>query len=95
MSTSRRLTDRRTASRSEATAAGQGTALGQRGTAGALSAAERHRRIAESAYLSAAARGFGGDHELDDWLAAEREVDAQSASTCTVQAPESPADANR
>jgi Protein of unknown function (DUF2934) len=38
-------------------------------------AAERYQRIAERAYLLAAARGFAGDHQLDDWLAAEREVD--------------------
>jgi Protein of unknown function (DUF2934) len=38
-------------------------------------AAERHGRIAERAYRFAEARGFTGDHQLDDWLAAEREVD--------------------
>lgn len=44
--------------------------------AAALSPEERHRRIAEAAYLRAAARGFAPGHELDDWLAAERELDA-------------------
>ena len=33
--------------------------------------------IAEAAYLRAAARGFAPGHELEDWLAAEAEVDAR------------------
>ena len=36
----------------------------------------RHRRISEAAYRIAEARGFANGSELDDWLAAEREVDA-------------------
>jgi hypothetical protein len=35
----------------------------------------RHARISEAAYRLAEARGFEGGSELDDWLAAEREVD--------------------
>jgi hypothetical protein len=35
----------------------------------------RHRGIAERAYLRAASRGFEGGKELDDWLAAEAEMD--------------------
>lgn len=31
--------------------------------------------IAESAYYRAEARGFEAGHELEDWLAAEREID--------------------
>lgn len=37
--------------------------------------AERHKMIAETAYLIAERRGFVPGHELSDWLAAEREVD--------------------
>jgi len=37
---------------------------------------ERKRRIAEGAYRRAEARGFAGNRELDDWLEAEREIDA-------------------
>ena len=37
-------------------------------------AAERHKMIAEAAYLMAERRGFAPGHELADWLAAEREV---------------------
>ena len=95
MKTSRTVADGRPASRSQVTAGGRSTAAEHPGTAGALSAAERHRRIAESAYLRALARGFAGDHGLDDWLAAEREVDGQSASAGTAPAPESSADAGR
>jgi len=35
----------------------------------------REARIAEAAYWRAERRGFGSGQELDDWLAAEREVD--------------------
>jgi Protein of unknown function (DUF2934) len=45
-----------------------------------LTAAERHQRIAERAYTRAAARGFVGDRQLDDWLAAEREIDSEDLS---------------
>lgn len=40
-----------------------------------IDAAHRHRQIAEAAYFRAEARGFGADGMLEDWLAAEREVD--------------------
>ena len=36
---------------------------------------ERESMIAESAYYRAEARGFEAGHELEDWLAAEREID--------------------
>jgi hypothetical protein len=41
-----------------------------------LTAAERHQRISDMAYRKAALRGFVGGNELEDWLDAEREVDA-------------------
>jgi hypothetical protein len=41
-----------------------------------LTAAERHRRISELAYKRAEQRGFAPGNETDDWLDAEREVDA-------------------
>lgn len=37
----------------------------------------RYALIAEAAYHLAEQRGFRPGHELDDWLAAEREVDAR------------------
>jgi hypothetical protein len=37
----------------------------------------RRQMIAKAAYLRAQQRGFGSGDPLDDWLAAEREVDAQ------------------
>lgn len=36
---------------------------------------DRDVRIAEAAYLRAQSRGFVPGHELDDWLAAEKEID--------------------
>lgn len=35
----------------------------------------RHEMIAEAAYFRAERRGFEPDHELDDWLGAEAELD--------------------
>lgn len=41
---------------------------------------ERQKRIAEAAYYRSLRRGLGGDdHQLDDWLEAEREVAAMAA----------------
>jgi|GEM_PF-2214437 hypothetical protein len=37
---------------------------------------DRELRIAELAYSKAQQRGFEPGHELDDWLEAEREIDA-------------------
>ena len=41
-----------------------------------LTAAERHRRISDLAYRRAEQRGFAPGNEMEDWLEAEREVDA-------------------
>jgi hypothetical protein len=41
----------------------------------------RAARIAEAAYWRAERRGFTAGQELDDWLAAEKEVDEDIAST--------------
>ncbi len=38
------------------------------------SAEERHAMIAEAAYFFALRRGFAAGHEIEDWLAAEREI---------------------
>lgn len=38
---------------------------------------DRVRRIAQRAYQLAALRGFTPGGDVDDWLAAEREVDAE------------------
>ena len=45
-----------------------------------LDSPERSRRISEAAYQRAEARGFTPGAELDDWLAAEREIDGDGAS---------------
>ena len=41
---------------------------------------DRYERIAEAAYLRAEQRGFEPGHEIEDWLAAEKEIDALLAS---------------
>lgn len=40
-------------------------------------AAERRRRIAEAAYSRAERRGFEPGYEDDDWLTAEKDIDAE------------------
>jgi hypothetical protein len=40
----------------------------------------RHECIAEAAYLRAEHRGFELGHELEDWLAAEKDMDAMLAA---------------
>ncbi|MBM0103230.1 DUF2934 domain-containing protein [Steroidobacter sp. S1-65] len=40
---------------------------------------EQHDRIAKRAYELAAQRDFRAGHELDDWLQAEREIEAGPA----------------
>ena len=40
---------------------------------------EREAMIAESAYFRSAHRGFESGHEVDDWVAAESEIDAALA----------------
>lgn len=42
---------------------------------------QRHALIAEAAFFIAQERGFAPGHELDDWLAAEREVDQGMSAT--------------
>jgi hypothetical protein len=42
-------------------------------------AEDRGTAIAKTAYLNAARRGFKPGHELEDWLAAENEVDQRLA----------------
>jgi hypothetical protein len=37
--------------------------------------AHRHEMIAEAAFFISQARGFTPSQELDDWLAAEREIE--------------------
>jgi hypothetical protein len=45
-------------------------------SAAAVSDEMRRAMIAEAAYLRAELRGFASGYELEDWLLAEREVDA-------------------
>jgi hypothetical protein len=41
---------------------------------------DREARIAEAAYWRAERRGFAAGQELEDWLAAEKEVDGDIAA---------------
>lgn len=40
---------------------------------------QRMQRIAATAYFRAEQRGFAPGHEMEDWLAAEAEVDGAAA----------------
>lgn len=46
-------------------------------TAKAVTPAERQRMIAEAAYYLAERRGFAPGNDVQDWVEAERKVDAQ------------------
>ena len=48
---------------------------GSPGAAAPITAASRESMIREAAYLRAERRGFAPGAELEDWFAAEREVD--------------------
>lgn len=41
-----------------------------------ISAEERWRMVATAAYHKAEKRGFASGHEVEDWLAAENDIDA-------------------
>ena len=45
-----------------------------------ITPAQRHAMIAELAYFRAESRGFQGGDPVEDWLIAEREVDARLAA---------------
>jgi hypothetical protein len=47
---------------------------------------DRYERIAEAAYLRAEQRGFEPGHEIEDWLAAEKEIDALLSSNGNLDA---------
>jgi hypothetical protein len=51
-----------------------------------IDAEKRHALIAEAAYLRAECRGFAPGHEVEDWVAAEAEIDlALTANTKAAQ----------
>ena len=45
-----------------------------------VSPAQRYQMIATAAYFKAEHRGFAGGYEMQDWIAAEAEVDANLAA---------------
>lgn len=45
------------------------------GAAASISPEQRHAMIAEAAYYRAQRRGFAAGRELQDWLAAEADID--------------------
>lgn len=70
-----------------ASRARQGRSSGARAShPAALAGEDRYRMIAEAAYYRAEQRGFEPGSELDDWLAAEIEVDALLAEAGGPQA---------
>ena len=51
--------------------------MARKTTAASAVAADFSAAVAECAYYTALTRGFVPGHELDDWLAAERELEAK------------------
>ena len=72
-----------TAPRASKTKATLGVGSGRRSAKSAavgISAEDRYAMIAHEAYLRAVERGFAPGNELDDWLAAEAEIEMRLAS---------------
>ena len=67
--------------------------MGRRSTvAGSVATKDFAALIAERAYFKAEQRGFAPGHELEDWLAAERELaKVDAAPSKPVAAPSKPA----
>ncbi len=83
VTTTTTTTDTKTAPRrtTKATTASTATAVGpSKKSTIVVSAEERHRMIAEAAYLRAERRGFANGDPKADWFAAEQEVDALIAT---------------
>lgn len=76
-------TSRQPAPQLQATAPPEQPAAGGDARTGAATAEHRHAMIERAAYLLAESRGFSPGEELDDWLAAESEVDRQLGKTAT------------
>ncbi len=57
-------------------AAKRATTTGAKTSPVNISAEERWRMVATAAYHKAEKRGFAPGHEVEDWLAAEKEIDA-------------------
>ena len=53
-------------------------------------AAERRAMVAEAAYFRAERHGFTPGHELEDWVAAEQEVDAMLNGAAAAGKPGAP-----
>ena len=94
MKTSSKLTDARRSSLSEGVRSDKAVDPEALVAAESVAAPERHRRISERAYLRAAARGFVGERQVEDWLAAEQEIDAETASQRSRPAQQPGVDAN-
>lgn len=65
---------------------GRSPARGRRAAASAVSGERRETMIREAAYRLFEKRGGGAGGELQDWLAAEAEVDAQFGRAARAQA---------
>lgn len=50
-----------------------------------LSDGQRQRMIARSAYLRCADRGFSGTDPVEDWLAAEKQIEKALHEHCSLQ----------
>jgi hypothetical protein len=74
-------TSRQPAPRLPVTAPPDLPTAGSDASTGAVSAEQRHALIKRAAYLLAESRGFSPGEELDDWLAAEAEVNRQLSET--------------
>jgi len=66
--------------KSKSTSSSRPSRVSSRSAAKAVNEDDRHRLIAEAAYLRAQSRNFRGGDPVDDWLVAEREINRQLPS---------------
>ena len=73
----------RTSTRKAAATNSKPTAIARATTVVGISREERHRMIAEAAYKLAEKRRFQNSDPVGDWLAAERAIDQELASSAS------------
>lgn len=69
---------------SEAAPKARSSSIGKK----SLSDEERRQLIGKKAYFRAQQRGFAPGFELDDWLAAEREIDGENRKSRKIRTPQ-------
>ena len=82
--TAKSITSKRSKAAAQASAGTNANSL-LKSSAAPVSADARRVMIAEAAYYLAQRRGFAGGNEVEDWLLAERQIDAALSAEASPQ----------